>query len=81
MLPFDDVFKKENERKLRFFSLKVLNVFVFYFGVMAKRTKNSQLTVCEAPCIICDPFVQMMVGTGLAPAVEHDKCTLTPDVS
>lgn len=46
-----------------------------------EQKKSSQLTVCEAPCIICEPFVHMIVGTGLAPAVEHDKCTLTPDVS
>lgn len=38
------------------------------------------LTVCDAPCIVCAPLVHIIWGTGLAPAVEHDKCTFTPDV-
>jgi len=38
------------------------------------------LTVWEAPCMTCDPLVHAICGVGLAPAVEHDKCTLTPEV-
>lgn len=39
------------------------------------------VTVCDAPCMVCVPLVHRIWGTGLAPAVEHDKCTFTPDVS
>lgn len=39
-----------------------------------------QLTLCDDPCIICIFFVHTICGIGRAPAEEHDKWTLTPDV-
>lgn len=55
------------------FPKKLFSIYVYIL-------LDQLLTVCEAPCIVCVPFVHAICGIGLAPAVEHDKCTFTPDV-